>query len=155
MASSARKQLAQRIDAIEAAYEFFLAYAAQGLRDEASASRVVGQLREHLDTMLEGVSETPGLLERLLADEDLPSAERYHAFLDTLRADAVRAGAMLGLVAAQTFPTSQLVDNLNASLHVRTFLTDLFLLDEALALGVASDTPDAQIPSTSPITPVT
>ena len=155
MASSARTQLAQRIDAIEAAYEFFLAYAAQGLRDEASASRVVGQLRAHLTAMQEGVSELPALLERLLAEEDLPSTDRYQAFLDTLRADASRAGAMLGMVAAQAFPTSQLVDNLNASLHVRTFLTDLFLLDEALSLGVASDTPDAPVPSASPTTPVT
>ena len=27
---------------------------------------------------------------------------------------------------------SQLIDNLNASIHVRTLLTDVFLLDEAL-----------------------
>ena len=32
--------------------------------------------------------------------------------------------------------TSQLVDNLNASVHVRTALTDLFVLDEVLKLGV-------------------
>jgi hypothetical protein len=69
--------------------------------------------------------------------------------------DASRTGAVLELVAAQTFPTSQLVDNLNASVHVRTLLTDLFLLDEALALGVASEAPGPPLPSSSPTTPVT
>jgi hypothetical protein len=155
MASSARQQLAKRIDAIEAAYEFFLAYAAQGLRDEASASRVVGQLREHLGAMQASVSELPALLERLVAEEKQPAAERYRSFLDVVAADAARAGAVLELVAAQTFATSQLVDNLNASLHVRALLTDLFLLDEALTLGVASEAPSTPVPSASPTTPVT
>jgi len=36
------------------------------------------------------------------------------------------------LVLAQPSIGSQLVDNLNASSHVRAVLTDLFLLDEAL-----------------------
>jgi hypothetical protein len=35
-------------------------------------------------------------------------------------------------VLAQPAISSQLVDNLNASIHVRALLTDLFLLDEAL-----------------------
>ncbi len=30
---------------------------------------------------------------------------------------------------------SQMIDNLNASIHVRTLLTDLFLLDEALKIS--------------------
>jgi len=34
-------------------------------------------------------------------------------------------------VLAQDQIGSQLVDNLNASLHLRTVLTDLFLIDEA------------------------
>ena len=43
---------------------------------------------------------------------------------------------VLQVVKAQDFQTSQLVDNLNVSVHVRALLTDLFLLDEALCLGV-------------------
>lgn len=30
--------------------------------------------------------------------------------------------------------TSQLIDNLNASIHLRALLTDIFLLDETLQL---------------------
>jgi hypothetical protein len=46
--------------------------------------------------------------------------------------DARHARAAVRLVLAQPSIGSQLVDNLNASSHVRADLTDLFLLDEAL-----------------------
>ena len=36
------------------------------------------------------------------------------------------------LVLAQPGISSQLVDNLNASIHLRALLTDLFLVDEVL-----------------------
>jgi hypothetical protein len=35
-------------------------------------------------------------------------------------------------VLAQPSISSQLIDNLNASIHLRALLTDLFLLDESL-----------------------
>ena len=38
-------------------------------------------------------------------------------------------------VLAQRAIGSQIVDNLNASIHLRTLLTDLFLLDEALKIS--------------------
>ncbi len=38
----------------------------------------------------------------------------------------------LQLVLAQPSISSQLIDNLNASIHLRAVLTDLFLLDEVL-----------------------
>ena len=45
-------------------------------------------------------------------------------------ADAAQAG--LRVVLAQANISSQLVDNLNASIHVRALLTDVFLIDELL-----------------------
>ena len=135
---SARARLAEQIDAIEAAYEFFLAYAAQGLREEVSGSRVASQLREHLSAMRAAASELVPLLDRLIEEESVHSPERFRAFRDVVAADAGRAGAALDLVDAQPFATSQLIDNLNASVHVRTLLTDLFMLDELLALGVGT-----------------
>ena len=36
------------------------------------------------------------------------------------------------LVAAQSTISSELIDNLNASLHLRVLLTDLFLLDDVI-----------------------
>ena len=40
--------------------------------------------------------------------------------------------AAIQLVLAQPSISSQLVDNLNASIHLRALLTDLFLIDEVL-----------------------
>ena len=44
--------------------------------------------------------------------------------------DARDAAAAVRLVLAQPSISSQLVDNLNASIHLRALLTDLFLIDE-------------------------
>ena len=59
--------------------------------------------------------------------------DRYQAFLDVLDRDA-RDGTRRrrNSCIAQPSISSQLVDNLNASIHVRALLTDLFLIDEIL-----------------------
>ena len=46
--------------------------------------------------------------------------------------DARDAQAAVQLVLAQKSIGSQLVDNLNASIHLRALLTDLFLFDDIL-----------------------
>ncbi len=140
MAGEPRDRIAQSIDAIEEAYEFFLAYAAQGILDESQSSRVGAQLRTHLDRMSEAVSELAPLLGALLEDEEIGSTVQIEAFRSLVETDAGRAAAVVSLVQAQGSISSQLVDNLNASVHVRTLLTDLFLLDEALKLGVDQGT---------------
>ena len=122
---------------IEAAYEYSLAYAAQGLAREAQGSPVERQFREHLTAMVNAVASLGDLFGRLIDEEAPLSPDRLQAFRQVLAADAARAGVALALVQAQPIATSQLVDNLNASVHVRTLLTDLFLLDEVLELGVA------------------
>ncbi len=136
MAGSGRKQLQEAIDKIEGAYEFFLAYAAQGLTRESDASRVVRQFSEHLNAMVDGVSVLGAALGRLVEEERPEAGDQLGAFKELLETDAARARVAMQVVKAQVFPTSQLVDNLNASVHVRALLTDLFLLDEALRLGV-------------------
>ena len=49
-----------------------------------------------------------------------------------MNADAKRAQAGIHLVLGKAAISSQLIDNLNASIHLRALLTDLFLIDEAL-----------------------
>jgi len=126
-----REELQRRVDAIEAGYELMLAYAAQGLTsDTGSASG--GQLREFLqrfDGALTGLAE---LYRKLLAVERADSLGAYSGFLDVLARDASAAQAGLRVVMAQPSISSQLVDNLNASIHVRALLTDVFLIDELL-----------------------
>ena len=48
--------------------------------------------------------------------------------------DARDSLAAIELVLAQPAISSQLIDNLNASIHLRALLTDLFLLDEIVKL---------------------
>ena len=136
MTNQIRTQIADGIDAVEGAYEFFLAYAAQGITRESESARVGAQLRTHLDQMAMALSELGLLLGSLLQEDETGTADQVQAFKALLDADAERAGAIVSLVRAQESITSQLVDNLNASVHVRTLLTDLFVLDEVLNLGV-------------------
>jgi hypothetical protein len=125
--------LETRCEAIESCYEFMLAYAAQGLPDDAG-SPAGSQVRELL---VRATAALTGLGEAFAAtvrDEALQPAERYYAFIDVLERDARSALAAMDLVLAQPGISSQVIDNLNASIHLRALLTDLFLLDEILKL---------------------
>ena len=119
--------LVQRIEAIEQAYEFMLAYAAQGREDEVGGS--IRQFLERAADALDGLAAVSSA--RLPAAQDA-SRRAFADFLEVLDQDARKAGAALRMVLAQKSISSQLVDNLNASIHLRTLLTDIFLIDEAL-----------------------
>ncbi len=67
-----------------------------------------------------------------MKSEQLAPAERYQAFFAVLARDAADSVAAVELVLAQRAISSQLIDNLNASIHLRALLTDLFLLAEIL-----------------------
>ena len=126
-----RAELQQRIDTIEEAYEFMLAYAAQGLEGDTT-TQSGGQLREFLTRASGALSGLGDLLTAIVAMERLEPADRYRAFAAVLDRDARDSLAAIELVLAQPSISSQLVDNLNASIHVRALLTDLFLIDEIL-----------------------
>ena len=139
MSTEARAEVARRCEAIEQAYEFMLAYAAQGVSGDAT-SQSGGQIREWL---IRAITAMDGLGQayRVIVDEEqLDPREALAAFIDVLDRDARASQAAVGLVLGQSRISSQLVDNLNASIHVRALLTDLFLIDEALA---SSSTPSA------------
>ena len=63
---------------------------------------------------------------------DVESLTPYAAFMGVIERDARDAQAAVHLVLVQPSISSQLVDNLNASIHLRALLTDLFLIDEVL-----------------------
>jgi hypothetical protein len=54
------------------------------------------------------------------------------AFLAAVDTDARTAQGAISLVLSRPAISSLLIDNLNASIHVRALLTDLFLIDQAL-----------------------
>ena len=123
----------ERCDKIEAGYEYLLSYAAQGLlTDQGSPSGK--QLREQLARMIEALSGLRESSASLLKKEQLVPADRFQAFFDVLVEDANHALVAADLVLAQPDISSQLIDNLNASMHVRALLADLFLITEILEL---------------------
>ena len=132
-----RDEFHKRCGAIEECYEFMLAYAAQGLAGEA-ASQSGGQLREYLTRASAALAGLGDLLLEVVERDGLAPADRYRTFAAVLERDARDARAAVELVIAQPSISSQLVDNLNASIHVRALLTDLFLIDEILKPQVAA-----------------
>src|SRR6266487_1510853 len=124
-----RDQLKQRCASIEECYEFMLAYAAQGLRTEPGGGSG-SQVRTLLTRADEALSDLGDVFTQIVRHDTLQPAEKYDAFIAMLSRDASDARAAIGLVLAQTSISSQLVDNLNASIHLRALLTDLFLIDE-------------------------
>ena len=120
-----------RISHIEESYEFFLAYAAQGLTTD-QASKSGQQLRDFLEKMDRALDGLAAMFRALVAAGGLEPADRFDAMIDVLDQDIGKTRAALGLVRSRPGISSQLVDNLNASIHVRALLTDLFLLDEVL-----------------------
>ena len=123
-----RDELKNRCEKIEECYEFMLAYAAQGLRTEpGGGGSQVRTLLTRCDQALDGLGD---VLAHIVRSEALEPAAKYDAFIAMLNRDASDARAAVGLVLAQPSISSQLVDNLNASIHLRALLTDLFLIDE-------------------------
>jgi len=121
----------QRCDAIEECYEFMLAYAGQGLpTDEGSQSG--SQIREFLRRAVAALTGLSKSYTKTITDLGLGPAQKYEAFLAVIERDAQQSLAALELVLAQPGISSQLIDNLNASIHLRALLTDLFLVGEIL-----------------------
>lgn len=132
MSDTSEQTLDERIDAIESGYEFMLAYAAQGRDTDRGATGAASELRDFLDAM-ERALDVLGAAVKAQADaQNAEAAQRASEFLDAVDQDARRAQGVIRLVLAQDGISSQLIDNVNASIHLRALLTDLFVLDEVL-----------------------
>ena len=83
------------------------------------------QIREFLNR---AVAALTGLAENC----SIAFGDTSPVFLAVLDRDARDSLAAIELVLAQSSISSQLIDNLNASMHLRALLTDVFLLGEVL-----------------------
>lgn len=136
MNGSFQSDLAKRIDSIEEAYEFMLAYAAQGREGDDEGSEIGRFLQKLYDAQQD--------LVEVAAKEFSGDAKRDirgRTFLKVLAEDSSKAQAAIGLALAQNRISSQLIDNLNGSIHLRALLTDLFLLDEVIKLQLTGRSP--------------
>jgi hypothetical protein len=120
-----------RCSTIEECYEFMLAYAAQGLPSDVGSTSG-GEIREYLGRAVDAATGLAQSFAAAVKKESLEPANRYYAFFQVVVRDARDSIAAIQLVLAQPIISSQLIDNLNASIHLRALLTDLFLVSEIL-----------------------
>ena len=130
-AEEAKEELSNRADAIEGGYEMMLAYAAQGLASDQGAANS-GQLRDHLKRFEKALTGLAQAYRDCAAALGVGPADVLDGFLKALETDAATTQAMLRLVLAQPGISSQTIDNINASIHVRALLTDVFVVDEII-----------------------
>ncbi len=118
-------ELSESCSVIEECYEYMLAYAGQGLAGEQD-----GLIRDFLSRAARALTGLDAAYASAVAH--VSPAGPYTAFQAVLARDAKDSLAVVELALAQPVISSQLIDNLNASIHVRALLTDLFLIDEIL-----------------------
>jgi hypothetical protein len=119
--------LARRIEVIEAGYEYLLAYAAQGRQDDTGS-----EVRARLTAMRDALQELGVLVAQRAGESSAAASMEAAAFLAAVDTDARTAQGAISFVLSRPAISSLLIDNLNASIHVRALLTDLFLIDQAL-----------------------
>ena len=138
MQESPEALMQQCVEKIESAYEFMLAYAAQGRRFEApeGAGPAGPSIRKFLEEMAWGLEHiVEGYTEKIESVAmDTKSLKHLVSFKEVLSSDAEAALAVLRIVLSVPSMSSQVIDNLNASTHVRCLLTDLFVIDEVLKI---------------------
>ena len=130
-------EIRRRCRTVEECYEFMLAYAAQGV-SSGDGSQSGGRIREVLQQAVEALSGLADACVSAVNADPGESADKYLAFLAVLDRDADDSIRTIELVLAQPTISSQLIDNLNASIHLRALLTDLFLIDEILKARTAA-----------------
>ena len=148
MSDTTTEGLRKRIDALEGGYEYFLSYASKGYKGEPGVGD--GELRRLLDGMDQALDGLGPFLAAMVRERGLEPASAFDGFIEVLAGDAERARKVLGLVRAQPGISSQVIDNLNGSIHLRALLTDLFLIDEILRPRASEAIPAAALADDKP-----
>ncbi len=132
MSEQNKEKLRATVDAIESGYEFMLAYAAQGRDFEYTSGGDGPSIRGFLEGLIKGLETVAEDFENEVKDVIQSDDHLYSHFIDVLKVDAEKSKAAVEMVMSLPSIGSQIIDNLNASIHLRALLTDLFLIDEAL-----------------------
>ena len=135
-------EICRRCNTVEECYEFMLAYAAQGV-SSTDGTQSGGRIREVLQKAVEALSGLADACATAVKAEPLEPAEQYLAFFAVIERDARDALAAIELVLTQPLISSQLIDNLNASMHLRAVLTALFLVSDIFRQRMQSTFPAA------------
>ena len=119
-------EIRRNIDLVEEAYEFMLAYAAQGRADEGA-----GPDGAHIRTFLKQFSDAT---DRIIEDLDKLSEpnEAMETFIKSAESDAKTVKSVMAIMLQKENISSEMVDNANGLITVRSYLTALFFIDKAV-----------------------
>ena len=117
----------QNIEIVEEAYEFMLAYAAQGRMDEG-AGPDGAHIRTFLERFAEAAADMRTQTEALMAGEKSAGG----ALLDSFRRDSDTILSVLRLLLAGKNISSEMVDNTNGLIVMRSYLTTVFFIDKVI-----------------------
>lgn len=119
-------EIRKNIELIEEAYEYMLAYAAQGRADEGA-----GPDGAHIRTFLVQFIDAT---DKILATSDHLNATPpvSKAFVDALKKDAETVKSVMSIMLGKDNVSSEMVDNANGLISVRSYLTALFFVDKAI-----------------------
>ncbi len=122
-----KKAVAMReaIEIVEEAYEFMLAYAAQGRKREAQEEGV-SKIRDYLNRFADALNRMTDI-----APDIVPGASGA-AFRERFVADLAVVRSVIALLLERPSISSDMVDNTNGLIAMRIFLTDLFFIDQAV-----------------------
>ena len=117
----------QNIENIEEAYEFMLAYAAQG-RVEEGAGPDGAHIRAFIERFVAAADALVGQVGDLVGPEGT-------AMLAAFQQDSATILSVLRLVLARDNISSEMVDNVNGLISMRAYLTSLFFIDKVVLAG--------------------
>ena len=119
-------EIRKNIELVEEAYEFMLAYAAQGRADEGA-----GPDGAHIRTFLKQFSDAT---DRIIEDLDKLSEpnEAMETFIKSAESDAKTVKSVMAIMLQKENISSEMVDNANGLITVRSYLTALFFIDKAV-----------------------
>ncbi len=113
-------------DEIEEAYEFLLAYAAQGRNVERADGGGLSRIRRFLQRFRAATEDLENLL------DTLPDDEVGKDFRNRWLSDARAVQSVTDMLLAQTSITSEMIDNTNGLIVMRSFLTGIFFADQVM-----------------------
>jgi len=113
-------------DRIEEAYEFMLAYAAQGRKREVGDGGGESQIRHYLTRFDAALVDLEAALQGGLG------GDAGAAFADRVRSDLTATRSVIGLLLSRPSISSDMIDNSNGLIALRALLTDIFFIDQAV-----------------------
>ena len=117
----------ENIDAIEEAYEFMLAYAAQG-RVEEGAGPDGAHIRNFLERFLAAADGLTAQVSAVVEKDQVAGG----ALLASFKQDSATVTSVLRLLLGKTNISSEMIDNSNGLIAMRSYLTTLFFIDKVV-----------------------